>query len=411
MKKNLVTFINFFRLTLLTISLPLLAIASTAYCQAVTQQAPAAASASSSFQADGVLKCDDNKKIREASEETRYQRALQFIASQRLRNDERVRRLRASAATKPAQRQPVAAEQANALERQLNESIELATQREEARHQENSSQIAADYGICVSRVPPSQQNSAAPAGSPGVPIPVSDVSHSPSVTSANSPQAPQAQSVEAGPADSPLDRFTARHNSGAATAVVEPAAVPQKKPGVVRVGIFLPSLELDQPSQDENPEQIIRNELTRQLSGAAIEVIQMDSLNRVNAEAEARTKGIDFILYAALSIKSKTNQFGFLKKAADAISKANIPSGLNLGSMVTSNKQTVTESVTLLASLTSQVKAKDQVKLSYKIFTTTNQQSVSGETPAMTATHDRDDVVTRAIKTAAEMIAVGLVKQ
>jgi hypothetical protein len=338
---------------------------------------------------------------------------VQFIASQTLLHNERVRRLRASAATKPAQRQAVVAEQANALERQLNESIALATQREEARHQEYANRIAADYGICVSRVPPGQQSLALPAGAAAGPIAVSNVGQSQSVTpAASSAQVPQVQSGEAGPTDSPLDRFTARQNSGAGTSIaVEPSVVLQKKPGVVRVGMFLPTVELNKPSRDENPEEIIRHELTRQLNGEAIEVIQMDSLNRVNAVAEASKKGIDFILYTSLSIKSKASQSSILKKVAETMSQTSIPDRLNLHGLVTSNKQTATESVTLLAGLTSNVKAKDQVKLSYEILTTTNHQLLSGETPVMTASHDRDDVVTRAIKTASEMIAVSLVKK
>ena len=168
----------------------------------------------------------------------------------------------------------------------------------------------------------------------------------------------------------------------------QPAAeVGAKRPGVIRLG--LASVQTGAVGDNLNAAQLaaaVRGALSSRLSGATVEVVPIESY--AEAEAEAKRKGCDFIVYANVSHKKGGGggfggMFGKVAAAATGIPQAGSTSG---------------------GSATANVKQKDELTLDVRL------QAPGAPAPAASsqfkskAKSAGEDIVAPAVEQAAQLI-------
>lgn len=207
------------------------------------------------------------------------------------------------------------------------------------------------------------------------------------------------------PKDDPSD------NSGGATSVEppsaitpsaqdSPAAVGPKKPGVIRIGVVLPEAQMG-PGLNVNASEPVRNSLmnqVNQLSKSTVEVVALGSTVPGQIEAEARQKECDYILHTRVTQK-QGGMGGFLKKASPIISSMPVGGvGSSTASVVT------TAAVFTAADLASNIKAKDEITLEYRLMDSSNTQPKATNKLKSKAKSDGDDVLTPLIQQVATAV-------
>jgi hypothetical protein len=170
-----------------------------------------------------------------------------------------------------------------------------------------------------------------------------------------------------------------------------PAAVGPKKPGVIRVGVVLPEAQMGH-GLNVNASEPIRNSLMNQLSQSSLEVVALGSNIPGQIEAEVRQKECDYVLHTRVTQK-QGGMGGFLKKASPVIS--NLPVG-GVGSSTAS--VVTTAAVLTAADIASNIKAKDEVSIEYRLMDSSNTQQKATNKLKMKAKSDGDDVLTPMIR-------------
>lgn len=173
-------------------------------------------------------------------------------------------------------------------------------------------------------------------------------------------------------------------NSGQAAQTA--TGVGAKRPGVVRLG--LAGVQTGAVGDNLSAAQLaaaVRDALANGLRGATVEVVMLES----SAEAEARQKECDFVVYASVSHKKGGGGFGgmFGKVANVATGIGNVGATSDGGSTATAN-----------------VKQKDELTLDIRL------QALGTTAPAATrqfkskAKSAGEDIITPAVQQAAQMI-------
>ena len=197
-------------------------------------------------------------------------------------------------------------------------------------------------------------------------------------------------------------------NSGSATANSAGSSststlsgnVGPKKPGVIRIGLVLPKVQINSGDSVQAAEAL-RNQFAGYLKGPSVEVISLSARLETAATEEARQSECDYVLYSSMSVK-----IGNIAGSA----AGHIPGG---GSATTgAARSAAIGSVYTTAAIVSSIKARDDVSLEYKLESTDRTRQGTANTAKAKASRDGEDVVTGLVeKAAADVVATATKKQ
>jgi hypothetical protein len=187
-----------------------------------------------------------------------------------------------------------------------------------------------------------------------------------------------------------------------ATSQLPVQATELKKPKLTRIGIALPKADLGQGAQGQSAGESLRLLESQYLTGPKIEVVTLAALLGSQVEAEAKEKGCDYVVYSAMTQK-KSSGMGFLK-AATALSSMT-PIGAMAGAAgAATAAASAAAAAGGAASMSSQVRAKNEVTFEYHIFAPGNTTPVLENKATAKAKADGEDVITPLVEAAATSI-------
>jgi len=181
------------------------------------------------------------------------------------------------------------------------------------------------------------------------------------------------------------------------------AASAEKKPGVIRIGLVMPKVQMSAGNAAQTAEAV-RNGFAQYLQGPSIEVMPLSAMLASSVIEEARQKQCDYVLYVSMTVK-KGGGGGMFGRAIGNIAGSaagHIPGG---GSAATgAARSAVITGVYTTAAITANIKARDDLSLEYKLDKTENASNVLTNTGKAKAKSDGDDILTPVIESAAQTI-------
>ena len=176
-----------------------------------------------------------------------------------------------------------------------------------------------------------------------------------------------------------------------------------KKPGVIRIGLILPTVQMNAGNAAQAAEAL-RNTFASFLNGPTIEVVTLSARLPSQAIDEARQSQCDYVLSASMIVK-KGGGGGMFGRAIGNIAGSaagHIPGG---GSSATgAARSAAITGVYTTAAIANSIKAKDDVSLEYKLdHVATNKTSVANKDKAK-ANSDGEDVIAPLVQKAAQAI-------
>ena len=179
----------------------------------------------------------------------------------------------------------------------------------------------------------------------------------------------------------------ANNNAAAASSASAAAATTAKKPGVIRIGVITPKVQLSAGDAARTTETL-RNSFASNLNGANVEVVQLSAGQLSQALDEARRAQCDYVLTVSLNIKKGGgSMFG---RAIGNIASATtgIPTG----------------------GASNGIKAKDELSLQYILDNLQTSSTVLSNTSKAKARSDGEDIITPEVQKASQAI-LAAVKQ
>lgn len=177
-----------------------------------------------------------------------------------------------------------------------------------------------------------------------------------------------------------------------------------KKPGVIRIGLILPTVQMTAGNAAQAAEAL-RNSFAGYLNGPSIEVVTLQARLPSQAIEEARQSQCDYILAASMIIKKGGGGSMFGRAIGNIAGSAagHVPGG---GSATTGAARSAAISgIYTTAAIASSIKAKDEVSLEYKLdHVETAKTSVANKDKAK-ASADGEDVISPLVQKASEAIA------
>lgn len=189
------------------------------------------------------------------------------------------------------------------------------------------------------------------------------------------------------------------------------AIVGSRKQGGVRIGVAMPRTQLLQTTNDSNLARAVRNTFIDYLKGPSVEIVPLDSRLETQAEAEARDRQCDFILYSSVAQK-KGGGGGLLGRTLGNVAGAaagNIPYGSNAGEAAA--RAAATSAVYNAAYIAGTIKAKDEVSFQYKLYGMNNASPRLTQMLKAKARQDGEDVLSPLIEQAARATLIEATKK
>ena len=175
-----------------------------------------------------------------------------------------------------------------------------------------------------------------------------------------------------------------------------------KKPGVIRIGVILPKVQLTAGDAAQAAETL-RKSFASNLNGPTVEVVALSAQLPAQALVEARQSQCDYILFASMSVKKGGgSMFGRAIGNMAGAAAGQIPGG---GSATTgAARSAAITGVYTTAAIASTLKAKDEVSLEYKLDSVETSKTVLSNTAKAKAKSDGEDIVTPLVETSAQTI-------
>ena len=178
----------------------------------------------------------------------------------------------------------------------------------------------------------------------------------------------------------------------------------EKKPGVIRIGLLLPAVQLNSGNAAQAAEAL-RNGFAGYLKGPNIEVITLAARLPSLALDEARQSHCDYILSASMTIKKGGGGGSMFGRAIGNIAGSaagHIPGG---GSATTgAARSAAITGVYTTAAIASSIKARDEASLEYKLDQVDPAKASLGNKDKAKASADGEDIITPLVQKAAEAI-------
>lgn len=183
-----------------------------------------------------------------------------------------------------------------------------------------------------------------------------------------------------------------------------------KKPGAVRLGIVPVSAQFSNKGETPEAGEGVRSALAKYVAGPKVEMVLLSAVLPVNVDPEAKEKQCDFVLYASVSQKTGGHGgFGFMKGASTAssfIPMMGAARGVG-GAIAMASASTV---ISGLTSATSQVKAKAEVTLNYKLVKVGTDSPILSDSLKAKASEDSQDVISPLLQQAATAVLAQVTK-
>ncbi len=181
--------------------------------------------------------------------------------------------------------------------------------------------------------------------------------------------------------------------------------VSAKAPGIIRIGVALPNLQMGPAPAVAGASEGVRGILMQYLTGPAFEIVPLTAQLPIQIEAEGRQRECNFVIHSTLGAKQKSGSgLGFLKGASQMSSLIPVLGAAHgaAGTIAGAAAGTVLSGV---ASAASMVKAKSEVSLEYRLIATGSPLPVLSDVVKTKATQDGEDVITPLVeKTAGAVI-------
>ncbi|HEU4431925.1 MAG TPA: hypothetical protein VFR51_00925 [Pyrinomonadaceae bacterium] len=189
--------------------------------------------------------------------------------------------------------------------------------------------------------------------------------------------------------------------SATTTTTVANTATP-KKPGVIRIGLLLPKVQLTTGNTAQAAETL-RKSFADHLNGPTVEVVALSAQLPAQAMAEARESQCDYILFASMNVKKGGgSMFGRAIGNMAGAAAGQIPGG---GSATTgAARSAAITGVYTTAAIASTIKAKDEATLEYKLDSVETSKTVLSNTAKAKAKSDGEDLLTPLVNTSAQTI-------
>jgi hypothetical protein len=182
-----------------------------------------------------------------------------------------------------------------------------------------------------------------------------------------------------------------------------------KKPGVLRIGIMLPRVQLTSGDSAQAAETL-RQSFAGYLNGPTIEVVALSARLPAQALEEARQSQCDYILSASMNVKKGGGGSMFGKAIGNIAGSAagHIPGG---GSASTgAARSAAITGVYTTAAIASSIKAKDELSLEYKLDSVEVSKTVLSNTAKAKAKSDGEDILTPIVETTSRTIVSTVAK-
>jgi hypothetical protein len=178
------------------------------------------------------------------------------------------------------------------------------------------------------------------------------------------------------------------------------AEIATKQPGVTRIGIVLPQVELGEQAADAA--EGVRALLADYLQGPTIDVALLDARLPSQYAIEAEQADCDFVFVASLELKRSRLNAALGKALEDFAWRAPRLSSSSTTSAIVS-------SVLSAADFASLIKAKDEVVLAFRLSAVGAAEPIVEDTVKQRAKSDGEDLVTPAVESAAVAIGAAVV--
>ncbi len=193
----------------------------------------------------------------------------------------------------------------------------------------------------------------------------------------------------------------------AAPNAVPGAVLAQKRPGVTRIGIVQP--RMDMGTGAASAAEPLRVLLGQYLTGPNVEIVPLSSMLPIQAEAEGKQKECDYILYASLTQK-KGGGMGFLRGAQSMASMVPVLGMAGrTGSIV--GQAAATTAISAANQVASGVKAKSEVTFDCQLSKPGSSDPLVSNNQKTKAQSDGQDVITPMVEHAATAITAAILKK
>ncbi len=185
-----------------------------------------------------------------------------------------------------------------------------------------------------------------------------------------------------------------------------------KAPGIIRVGVALPTLQMGPAPAVAGASEGLREAVMKYLVGPSFEIVPLSAQLPVMLEAEGREKGCDFVIYSALSAKQPGgSKLGFLKSASRMSNMIPMLGAVHgaAGAIAGNAAEAVLTGAAVAASM---VKAKSEVSFEYRLLAGGNSVPLISDILKTKATQDGEDVISALVeKTAGAVVNTILSKK
>ena len=198
----------------------------------------------------------------------------------------------------------------------------------------------------------------------------------------------------------PTNSPSATTNESTNTTATTTSATSPKKPGVLRIGLLLPNVQMSAGNAAQAAEAL-RNSFASYLKGPNIEVVTLAARLPSLAIEEARQSQCDYMLSASMNVKKggSGSMFGRAIGNIAGATAGQIPGG---GSATTSAARSVAiTGVYTTAAIASSIKARDEVTLEYKLDQVETAKTSAGSKDKAKASADGEDVISPLVQKAA----------
>ena len=176
-----------------------------------------------------------------------------------------------------------------------------------------------------------------------------------------------------------------------------------KKPGMIRIGIMLPRVQLTAGDTAQAAETL-RKSFAGYLNGPTIEVVSLSARLPAQALEEARQSQCDYILSASMNVKKGGGGSMFGRAIGNIAGSAagHIPGG-GSASTAAARSAAIT-GVYTTAAIASSIKAKDELSLEYKLDSVETSKTVLSNTAKAKAKSDGEDILTPIVEATSRTI-------
>jgi hypothetical protein len=189
-------------------------------------------------------------------------------------------------------------------------------------------------------------------------------------------------------------------NSASQTNVAQ-TTVGAKKEGVIRIGMA--SVKAEKVGEGVNAQELaaaIQNSLVGYLKTPKIEIVQLEGKLPAVIDSEAKEKECDYVIYASVSHKKGGGGFGMFSKIAPIVGGI-IPS---TGATSTVAGSVATQTVYTAASMSGNIKSKDEISLDVKLNQPGSSAAVVSKQVKAKAKSDGEDIISPLVEQVAQAI-------